>query len=336
MALINCPECGKEVSDKAKVCPNCGCPSEEWISALCPSVLNRDDVTIFNSSPQEINQGQSRQRVPSQISPRQVAMQQQTSEQQKYTQQGKQKRLSVVWFALAVVAAIVLVTVTVNFVVPAVNYNTAVALYGEEIKNAEVGETFTLGTYEQDNNTTNGKEDIEWLVLAKEDNRVLVISRYALDYKIYNEKSGAITWETCTLRTWLNNDFYSDAFTAQEQSLITQTNVTADKNPKYDIDPGNDTTDKIFLLSINEVEEHLAASEARMCAPTEYAIAQGAWVNDNYKVDRKAACRWWLRSPGSESGLAVRVLDDGSFNYVGEGVGFHNAVRPALWITLGF
>lgn len=26
MALITCPECGKQISDKAKTCPNCGCP----------------------------------------------------------------------------------------------------------------------------------------------------------------------------------------------------------------------------------------------------------------------------------------------------------------------
>jgi predicted amidophosphoribosyltransferase len=26
MALIKCPECGKEISDLAKACPSCGCP----------------------------------------------------------------------------------------------------------------------------------------------------------------------------------------------------------------------------------------------------------------------------------------------------------------------
>ena len=36
MALIKCPECGKEISNRANACPNCGCPVllEEGLVAI--------------------------------------------------------------------------------------------------------------------------------------------------------------------------------------------------------------------------------------------------------------------------------------------------------------
>ena len=69
-----------------------------------------------------------------------------------------------------------------------------------KLRNAEIGETFTMGTYEQDGNLSTPPEDIEWVVLAKEGDKVLVISKYALDCVPYNEEFDSATWETCTLR----------------------------------------------------------------------------------------------------------------------------------------
>ena len=79
------------------------------------------------------------------------------------------------------------------------------------LKNSKVGDIVYFGTYEQDNDTSNGKEDIEWLVLAKKGNRILVISDKALDRQPYNSSRTRVTWETCTLRKWLNNDFINAA-----------------------------------------------------------------------------------------------------------------------------
>ena len=69
------------------------------------------------------------------------------------------------------------------------------------------GDIITFGKYEQDNKKSNGKEDIEWIVLAREGNKVLVLSRYALASKPYNNKKTDVTWETCSLRKWLDKDF---------------------------------------------------------------------------------------------------------------------------------
>ena len=127
------------------------------------------------------------------------------------------------------------------------------------LKNSKVGDIVYFGTYEQDNDTSNGKEDIEWLVLAKKGNRILVISDKALDRQPYNSSRTRVTWETCTLRKWLNNDFINAAFSAEERAKIPTVTVSADKNPSYSTSPGNNTTDKVFLLSITEVNKYFSS-----------------------------------------------------------------------------
>ena len=202
------------------------------------------------------------------------------------------------------------------------------------ISEADIGSYVFFGSYEQDNDTSNGKEDIEWIVLAKENNKVLVISRYALDGKLYHPSMTAVTWETCSLRQWLNGPFL-DTFSDEERNFITDTAVTADNNPSYSTSPGNDVTDKVFLLSITEVYKYFGSDEARRCAPTAYAEAQGVWNNSRYSTGSRAVC-WWLRSPGSRSDHAAFVLVGGSVESDGRGVfNILGGIRPALWIDIG-
>ena len=203
------------------------------------------------------------------------------------------------------------------------------------IKTAKVGDIVYFGTYEQDNDTTNGKEDIEWLVLAKENNRILVVSDKALDCKPYNQSRDYVTWETCSLRNWLNNDFINAAFTAEERAKIPTVTVSADKNLEYNTNPGNATKDKVFLLSIVEAEKYFTSDEARMCVPTEYAISNGAYTSGSYTKGGKATCWWWLRSPGCNRNYAARVNLFGSVIRFGDIVDYDSdAVRPAMWITI--
>ena len=197
------------------------------------------------------------------------------------------------------------------------------------IKNAKVGDIVYFGTYEQDNNTSNGKENIEWLVLAKKGNRILVISDKALDCQTYNSSITSVTWETCTLRKWLNNDFINAAFSDDEKAMIPTVTVSADKNPQYDTDPGNATQDQVFLLSIVEAKKYFSSDSAKQCSPTNYAVANGAYKsNDNI-------CWWWLRSPGCYQSSVAFVDFDGSVgrggHYVDNDI---SAVRPAMWISI--
>ena len=197
----------------------------------------------------------------------------------------------------------------------------------EIIKTAGVGDKVYFGSYEQDNNTSNGKESIEWIVLAKENNRNLVISDKALDCQPYNEVYEYATWEECTLRKWLNNDFINSAFTDEEKESIPTVTVSADKNPKYSTDPGKATEDKVFLLSIIETSKYFSSNSARRCTPTNYAVANGVYKSDS------GFCWWWLRSPGDDRYGAACVDCVGDVDEYGYGVSYGLiAVRPALWI----
>lgn len=203
------------------------------------------------------------------------------------------------------------------------------------LKKADIGDIVFLGVYEQDDITFNGKEAIEWLVLAKENNKILVISDKALDCQPYNTTDTYVTWENCSLREWLNSTFFSSAFSTEEQSLILDTNVSADKNPEYNVDPGNATTDKVFLLSINDVEKYFASDEYRWCSPTSYAKKKGAYISTGGVIGGVANCMWWLRSSVFYYGLpfATIVGESGLVSY--ESVSADDAcVRPAMWIEV--
>jgi hypothetical protein len=193
------------------------------------------------------------------------------------------------------------------------------------IRDSLVGDYVKFGSYNQNKGE---KTDIEWIVLEKNEGKTLIISRYALDCKPYNEEYEDVTWETCSLRSWLNDDFIAKAFTIDEKKYICETTVKADDNPKYDTNPGDDTQDKIFLLSINEVRRYFTKQSDRKCSATEYADEEGAYINDG-------SCAWWLRSPGDDQDIAACIGTSGAVTEYGERVNYGSrAVRPALWINL--
>ena len=204
--------------------------------------------------------------------------------------------------------------------------------YRKAEKLRSAGTYLVFGSYPQ---TNTGKDDtsIEWLILESDGETALLISRYALDCKPYNEKYEDATWETCTLRGWLNNEFYNRAFSTEEKQYILRSDVSADKNPKYSTNPGNTTKDKVFLLSVVEANKYFQSDDARKCAPTDYAIQQGASTSDSYKVEGRKACWWWLRSPGSYSNYAALVSTVGSIN-VNIVSRSNNAVRPCVRVRL--
>ena len=201
-----------------------------------------------------------------------------------------------------------------------------------------IGDYVLFGSYEQDHDLTNGKEPIEWLVLDIRDSKALIISRYALDFRQYSKiRSGK--WETSSLRTWLNDTFLNESFSSEEHRAIPTVTVTADKNSAYSTNPGNETKDKVFLLSITESENYFLSDEARKCTPTDYAISQylGTYgIGNKNQVDGKATCSWWLRTPGKSSVDIASVYVDGSINVGGGGTEYIGlfAVRPALWVDL--
>jgi len=225
----------------------------------------------------------------------------------------------------------------------------------------KVGDIIKFGHYEQDGNTSNGKEEIEWQVLKVESDRVLVISKYALDCKKYNETKTDVTWETCTLRTWFNNDFKNMAFSSAEQAKIPTVTIANKNNPKFETTGGNNTNDQIFCLSLEEMESYFGNysfydsdymtgwNQNLICTPTQYAENNGAFAgtiteeeyNNLYKdvgytrdVIGRRGSYWWLRSPGYSRENACIVNDDGyaGAGFYGDVYNIVHAVRPALFI----
>ena len=137
------------------------------------------------------------------------------------------------------------------------------------------------------------------------------------------------------MRKWLNETFIENAFSEDEQSLICSTAFSVDKNQISDNSSENDSTDKVFLLSIAEANKYFDSNESRQCIPTDYAIAQGAYTSLTYSIDGKAACWWWLRSSGYYPYFAAYVYTGGSVTSNGYDVDNSGySVRPALWINL--
>lgn len=199
----------------------------------------------------------------------------------------------------------------------------------EAMRDAHVGDYVVYGRYPQ---TKEGGDEtpIEWLVAARDGDTVTLLSRYVLDSVQYNSKNAAVTWETCSMRAWLNGDFYDAAFSAEEKEHIALTAVTADRNQNYpSMSAGNDTQDRVFLLSTKQILELFETRESRLCTPTEYARAQGVITT------KSGMCWQWLRTPGYNSARASGVYYDGSIYAYGVGVYYdYGAVRPAICVSI--
>lgn len=187
-----------------------------------------------------------------------------------------------------------------------------------------------FGHYEQDNDLENGAEPIQWIVLANDWDTATLISLYALEQKPYNEDAADVTWEDCTLRQWLNDDFLNAAFSADEQAMLATVTVTADVNPEYESrDPGNDTQDRVFALSVPEAEAWFVSNHMRVCDATEYVAANTIITVGDYE------CSWWLRTPGYTQDYAAEVDFHGDVEERGNNVDSGlDGVRPVIVLQM--
>ncbi|MDR3309881.1 MAG: DUF6273 domain-containing protein [Oscillospiraceae bacterium] len=191
---------------------------------------------------------------------------------------------------------------------PSDSTHTAEPSPAEEPIPVEVGGRLALGEY-------NG-EPIEWRILDIADGKAFVIAENCVAVRNYSDMGSAVTWENCTLRYWLNGEFYAAAFSDSEQRLIVQTAISNPDNALYNIPGGNDTSDKIFVLSIDEANLY-------------FYDGSGAAAFEGKTI------WWWLRSPGANTGNAASVDIDGIDRAGGLGVNeFTAGVRPAMWVTL--
>lgn len=198
------------------------------------------------------------------------------------------------------------------------------------LRSATPGSYIKFGSYEQDHNSANGKEDIEWLVLEVDEGYALLVSKYGLDQQPYHTTCDAVTWETCSLRKWLNNDFFNTAFFAEEQVFIPTATVYAGVNKETQVNPGRAVEDKVYILSIEEAKKYMGFDVARQCEPTDYAVSNGS-----LEFEKNGCTWWWLRAPGLDRCNAAVVMTYG--NIVTNGVFVNTdctSVRPVIWVKI--
>jgi serine/threonine protein kinase len=199
--------------------------------------------------------------------------------------------------------------------------------------NSEKGDIVTFGGY-------------EWRVLEVNNGKALLLSEKILEFRASQEhraKISSITWAQSDIRTYLNGEFY-DSLGTDSRAQIVETKVANGSNLLYRVSGGLDTSDKIFLLSLDEVVKHFGDSG-------EFANNNrnsGALIDDQYNEARIAyslietlqkkpagsSFWWWLRSPGDKGYKAAFVTISGSVSMSGIGVSSNGGIRPALWITL--
>lgn len=199
----------------------------------------------------------------------------------------------------------------------------------EALLSPAVGEIVTFGHYEQDGDESNGPEPVEWIVLRIKDGGATLLSKYALDARPFSEDADRTTWDVCTLREWLNADFIDAAFTEREQALLLTADLPADSSPHPELDAGEDTRDRAYLLSYTESELLFDTQADRICEATPYALANGAVRND------ATGGTWWhLRSPGREAGWCGGVSVSGHTSANGSNYSAVQAVRPAITLRV--
>ena len=182
-----------------------------------------------------------------------------------------------------------------------------------------IGDYVLFGSYEQDNNYKNGKEPIEWLVLDEEDSRYLLITSEVIDEACYNNVWEPTAWKDSSLRKWLNSSFLEEAFSEEQLSrLVNKKHANAD---------GDATSDRVFIMDREELEDYFDSNNARTAGATPYAEAQGVYEYSNNN------CWWWVREAGADPHYAKYVNCEGAILEYGMLV-FNNAfgVRPAIWV----
>lgn len=193
----------------------------------------------------------------------------------------------------------------------------------EPIAQWNVGDQLLLGSYEQDNNLQNGAEPIEWLVIAREGNKALLLSRHVLAAMRF-DRAAKMTWDKSSIRAWLNETFLPQAFSADEKSVLARRTAAAMRAAE-----GQHTQDYVFLLSSEQLQQCLPDTITRAARPTAYASAQ-----DLSQVDYEAACWWWLRSSGKGVRHAHAVEEDGTIVNRSFDSTTNIGVRPAIWVNL--
>ncbi|MBE5872558.1 MAG: hypothetical protein E7294_15145 [Lachnospiraceae bacterium] len=240
---------------------------------------------------------------------------------------------------------------------------------GTEAEHDWQGDRVYLGNYEQDNVTDNGKEPVLWRVLSIDEEKMLLLSEYALDVRRYHEVNEEVTWETCEVRKWLNGEFAEDVFADREKwqkSYLIETKCKTAANQRFGTDGGKDTKDLVFLPAwedtyqesygfpkaferksdiTNQPMEYGEVCRARVCYPTMYTLGKDPLVTRYHDVhvdpfgqgiDGFGSVHWLLRTPGADQTYGTNVSRWGrtTYNFFSPVDHDESAVRPMVWVDI--
>lgn len=164
-------------------------------------------------------------------------------------------------------------------------------------------------------------------VLANEDGKLPLISKYAVDAKPYNSDGRATFWSDGSIRAWLNYSFLGTAFDEDQWEDVILTNLENPDDPEHKMNGGDATQDDVFLLSGEEFEEYFSFIDGASADATKYAKSIGAADYGN------VGTVWWLCTPGYTQSFGACVSENGYVGYYGSTVYTVCGVRPAIWIN---
>lgn len=199
----------------------------------------------------------------------------------------------------------------------------------------KAGETVLFGKYQQDSSGI--MRPIEWKILKTDSNKALLISKKCLDVRSFSKKHITSFWGKSSIRTWLNESFYNDAFTSQERSAIFQTiinNSSVQSDTSAFVLNSSPTKDHVFLLSYSEAKDYFKNDKDRSAFPTEYALS--LFPADREKAEKGISVpinRWLLRS-NSQDSFKVSVVDSTGQLGRRSSVKSKRLIRPALWVDI--
>lgn len=194
----------------------------------------------------------------------------------------------------------------------------------ESIKTSKLGETVLFGKFEQDGNIENGTEKIEWVVLDKNSNQAILISKYCLAQE---PRFNNLQWEYSELRKWMNGQFIIESFTTEQQYRIKETEIDNMKDGNNGI-KAQSTKDKVYALSVSEAEKYFSSDDSRIAAPTQYLISQIGESNAEYTT-------WALRTPSNDDRCVAYVGHDGMILGTNDIViNSGRSVRPVIVVNL--
>ena len=238
---------------------------------------------------------------------------------------------------------------------------TTEALETVVLKDAKIGDIVQMGTYEQDGDAET-EDPICWDVLDKDGDAVLLISHDVIAYQRFSDSRKCVIWEDSEIRTWLNQEFYAEAFDETEQASIRETTLenpstvgfAAHVDPSGDVqvrESRPDTKDKIFLLSWKEAEQYygnrltdasvLGRRPSRAVLQKRKAIFTDLIIEElpamypyfRHLPDGTERLPWMLRSTGMKDYTIFVIGYEGKWDQ--DYPDSYNGVRPVMWVNVG-